>query len=424
MSSKHLKTLAALLLLSVCLTFLYLQYLAPTPSSLPPSKPLSVDDLCARHRSAHYERALERRYLYALEHPETARIANPHIKQVNTLDEELRNTSDDHDLEDDLASVEFTTDRAPTLAAGRSVSEWSLEYHHEIQRFCDFEETSPSARESIIKALSMSQHSCETSTVCETVNYCHHFTSRFNLAGCHILRSNKERRALEARLLKTQPRRCQSPPESYLKPWVYDYRVLSDDQVFIYNDRRQISLEISGLGKRIRAIENKPKTLAYLDAHKHKVLFPVHEPIIEYHGSGRYAYLHKNISAVDGALGSDYIFPVTTPEGDFVVFWRIDGTSLGDSLIVYNLRDGLATALGPNPSAEHHLPNVPTDQQRYTHEVPMELGGNNSDVRVWESRSPHGFRIKQYDKQNRAFQVYDPVDRRLTSCASFSMLKE
>ena len=420
MISKQRNVLLALVVLTLCLiaTLIYSQQTSPLLDLSGPFEPLSVEKICARHRSFRYREEIKRRYTLAMEHPETSRIANIHLEKTDQLNSDL---ADEFLADDDariLDAYHIPFIRSPEGTRGQTVSVWSRRYHDEIIHFCDGDEVSISARESIIEQLYLNQQKCEKSFVCESVNYCDHFTSRINMAGCRAVTRNKERRVLEANLLKTQPQRCQSPPESHLKPWIYKYRVFDDDQIFIYNDQRRIHLKVTGFGKHIREMEKKPQHLAYLDQYKHKALFPVHDPIIEYHGSGRYAYLNKNVCAIDGELGQEYIFPVTTPKGDFVVFWRIDGAKVGDSLIIYNLRNGVGTALGDNPYVWDHLPKVPQGQEHYSYQVPLELGGNNSEVHVWESQSPFGFRIRQYDGQKRAFKVYHPIKRTFTPCLS------
>ena len=89
-----------------------------------------------------------------------------------------------------------------------------------------------------------------------------------------------------------------------------------------------------------------------------------------------------------------------------------------DSLLMLNLRDGVVTSVGAHAEAGDHPPRALEGQSRYTHHVSLDLSGNNTEVRVWESQNPPGFRIKQYHDQRRAFHVYQPHTRRLTYCVA------
>ena len=213
---------------------------------------------------------------------------------------------------------------------------------------------------------------------------------------------------------------CRQPKTASIKEYLYDYKVLSNDEIVLTSQRRKLSIRLDGLGALLRESDANPRQLVYLDQYAYKVLFPYADPLINFQGSAGIPYLNLNWYFINGRLGREYIYPLTNKDGNLVYFWSIDGVKYGDSFIVLDLKTGETRVIC---DYTYQWASVTLERESYDSRVDLQLdlGSGNTELRLFEIIGGVGIKINEDQK---LFQTLDPITLKLGKCRSSMSYKE
>ena len=290
-------------------------------------------------------------------------------------------------------------------------------------------DAAPAAKSIRIQSLKEIKASCavdQTSQAClREYNYFSDTTSgrawRFHRHLLNKLNLSKLERSL-VKDIKNQEdtSSCREPKRNSIEEYLYDYKVLSNNEILLISQSRKLSIRFDGLGTLLRESDTKPKQLVYIDQYMYKVLFPYSDPLIDFQGSAGIPYLDLNWYLINRKLGRGYIYPVTNKGGNLVYFWSIDGAKYGDSFIVLDLQTGKTKVIG---DYSYQWASVTLERDTYDSRVDLQLdlGSGNTELRLFEVIDGVGIKINEDQK---LFQTIDPITLKLGTCRSSKTLKE